>query len=114
MTYDDYWYATPLLVKTYYKCHKLQMEQRNQEMWWQGMYFLKAMECVMSSAFGKKGSEIIEYPKEPVPLSPKKDDTPTEYEAEKERQKAIASFMNLQSAMERKFNNGEQQYGNKS
>lgn len=103
MSYHDFWYGVPYLVKAYYKCHELKMKQKNQEMWWQGVYFMKALECTVGSMFAKKGSKRPEYPKQPFDLFPK-DDKEKEREAEKERQKAIASFKNLESAMKRKFN----------
>ena len=49
------------------------MEQRNQEMWMQGVYVLKAFKSVMEAfsygMSGGKGSKPSEYPSEPMPVT---------------------------------------------
>ena len=102
MTYEQYWYGEAELVDFYNKSHKLMIQEKNQELWLQGFYVLNAFETVMSNAFGKKGKKKIEYPKEPYDMFPKTA-RELEIEAEKERAKAIESFMRLQKAMQQKF-----------
>lgn len=103
MSYDEYWYANPYLAKTYYEAHKLRIQQKNQEMWFQGIYIVEALKCTVGNMLSAKGSKKLEYPKEPYDIFPKKE-SEKEREAEKEREKAIASLMKLQGAMQRKFN----------
>ena len=43
MTYDQYWNDDCQLVKFYRKAHKLKNEQKNQELWLQGMYIYEAL-----------------------------------------------------------------------
>lgn len=104
MSYYEYWYGVPYLVEAYRKSHKLYIQRKNEEMWWQGIYFKNALESVLGGMFAKKGSKAPKYPEKPYDMFPKTD-REKQKEAEKEREKAIASFMSLQSAMQRKFNN---------
>ena len=85
MTYDQYWYGTPDMVKAYKEAFILQRRMRNEEMWLNGMYTLKALEAVIGSSFGKKK---INYVSEPFNIFPK---TKLEEEQKKiqERQKLI-------------------------
>lgn len=102
MTYDEFWYGVPYLVEVYRECHKLYIQRKNEELWWQGVYIKNALESVLGGMFSKKGSKTPKYPEHPYEMFPKSDKE-KEVEAEKEREKAIASFMNLQSAMKHKF-----------
>lgn len=106
MTYEEYWYATPYLVKTYYQCHKYKVEQRNQELWLHGVYVQKALQNVVSSAFSKSGKDVVEYPEEPFRLFPMTE-AEKKAEEEKERAKAIASFGRLQGMLTDKFSTTE-------
>lgn len=102
MSYDEYWNANPYLVKYYYEAHKLRITQKNQEMWMQGLYFVKAIDCTIGN-IGNKGNKK-KYPEEPFELFPDKSREEQERKAEKEREKAIASFMRLQGSLQTKFN----------
>ena len=102
MSYEQYWYGVPYLVEVYMKSHKLNIQRRNEELWWQGVYIKNALETVLAGMFAKKGSKLPKYPEKPYDMFPKSEREKAK-EAEKERQKAITSFMNLQQAMKRKF-----------
>ena len=73
MPYDVYWYGEPNKVKTYLKAHELRIQQRNQELWVQGVYNLKAFSSVIEAfAYGLnggKGSKPSQYPNEPIPFT---------------------------------------------
>lgn len=73
MPYELFWNGDPNLVKTYREAHELRNQQKNQEMWIQGIYFLRGVqtvaEAIASSFGGSKGSKINQYPNEPLPFT---------------------------------------------
>lgn len=83
MTYEEYWYGHPELVKFYKQAYDYRRKERNQELWLSGMYMLSAIQ----TAFDKK----TKYPEKPFDIYPK---TEAEKVAEKEknRQKVIEHF----------------------
>lgn len=83
MTPEQYWDGSPFLAKAYRKAHKLRIQQRNEELWMQGLYFYNALGVCLSNAFSKKGSQTQKYMEKPIDIFPK-----TEYEKELEAQKA--------------------------
>lgn len=85
MTYEQYWYGDPNMVKAFRDAFTLQRRMRNEDMWIQGMYIYKALEAVIGTAFGKNR---IKYVEEPFDIFPKTD-LEKEQENEKERQKLI-------------------------
>ena len=85
MPYELFWHGKPSLVKVYREAHALQAEQRNQEMWAQGLYNQKAFRTIMEGFIyalseGKSGKPS-DYPREPIPF------TEREQIAAKERNK---------------------------
>ena len=86
MTYDEYWNQSPSLVRAYRKAWQMKREQKNYEMWMQGMYIYNALLCVapvMRASFGGGKVEPGKYPDKPYPLTEKE---VQEREAEKERE----------------------------
>ena len=84
MSADDYWNSDPHLFRSYLDAHKLRNEQKNQELWMQGIYIAEAIASVLSDK--KKPHK---YPDKPFDLYPKPK-TP-----ETERQKIIDYFTKL-------------------
>lgn len=83
MTYDQYWNDDCMLVKYYRKAEEIKNKQRNEqkndEMWLQGLYIYDAL-CKVSPvlhAFAKPGTKPIPYNDKPYPM--------TKEESEKER-----------------------------
>lgn len=98
MTYEQYWYGDTWLVHDYIEAQKFKMEQREYELWLQGLYTFNALQSALSVSefFRSKGSRPIPYPKKPHGVWERKD---PEIEAQKqaqraeaERQKAVAYF----------------------
>lgn len=79
MTYEQFWYGEPSLCKAYRDLNKLRIEQRNQELWMQGLYIYDAVSAALSNSFSK---HKVTYIKEPIRLFPK---TELEEEIEKEK-----------------------------
>lgn len=73
MPYELFWNGDPYLVETYRKTHQLQLEQRNQELWVQGLYNFRAFKSVIEgfayALNGGKGTKPSEYPSEPIPFT---------------------------------------------
>lgn len=94
MTYDQYWNDDCQLVKYYRKAHKLKNEQKNQELWLQGMYIYEAL-CNVSPvlhAFAKRGTRPLPYPEKPYPLTKEGNKQEKEIQEKVNRQKAKAVF----------------------
>lgn len=91
MTYDQYWNDDPCLTKYYMKAHKLQIEQRNQELWLQGLYIYDAFGVVIANAFSSKGSKKQTYIEKPIELF-KKSGIEEEASASAEKEKIIAKL----------------------
>lgn len=77
------------MVKAYRESYTLQRRVRNEEMWLQGIYFCKALESVIGTAFGNKK---IKYVQEPFNIYPK---TKIEIEQEKlEQRQKLINYLN--------------------
>lgn len=98
MPMDEYWNASPHLVKWYRQAHKLRIEERNQELWLQGLYIYNAFGTVLANAFGKKGSQKHKYIEKPIELYPK-----SAAESEQEIMKTRNKVVNTLNSMAAKF-----------
>jgi hypothetical protein len=95
MTYDQYWNDDCLLVKYYRKAYDLRRQQRNQELWMQGLYIYEAL-CDVAPilhAFAKPGTKPIPYTEKPYPLTKEEATANKEAEEKAARDKAKAMFM---------------------
>ena len=70
MTSEEYWKGDPYLTVVYRKAWDLRKEQRNHEMWLQGLYVYDAVGSIMSSLFKGKGQQAAKYPDKPYRLTP--------------------------------------------
>ena len=85
MTLDEYFNQDWTLVKYYREAQQIRKEQRNQELWLQGLYMYEALGDMspVLRAFAKKGTKPLPYPSEPYPI------TLAEVEARKEREEQL-------------------------
>lgn len=85
MDYTAYWERDPWLVKAYSLAHELHREQKNQELYLQGLYNHEAFKVVIDmfswGLGGRKGSKPDPYRMYPFAI--------TEREKEQEQQRAI-------------------------
>lgn len=92
---EEYWRGDPTRLQHYAKAHELRNEQRNQEMWLQGLYDYRAFEAVISAFSwglgGKKGTKPDGYIDKPIRITPLTEQEEAE-RAEKARQKIIADL----------------------
>ena len=107
MTYEQFWYEDPWMVRAYAQSFLLKRKLENENMWIQGAYFANALSAVLASSFGKKR---VDYINKPLDLFPK---TEAEIEADKREQriKLIKQLNLLKSSMQKK-NTGVDQNGN--
>ncbi len=94
MTYDQYWNDDCQLVKYYRKAHKLKNEQKNQELWLQGLYIYDAL-CAVAPvlhAFAKRGTKPLPYTEKPYPLTKKGVNEERKAQEKANRQKAKVFF----------------------
>lgn len=101
MTYKDFWYGNPSMVRTYKRAYDFKRKEVNQQMWVQGMYISRAVAVGISNQFDKGKTKYFE---EPLDIYPK---TLEEKEAEKERQrkKVIEYFTQLKQRWDNNGNN---------
>ena len=70
MTYDEYWYGEPMMVRAYYKADKLRREREDEAAWLNGLYMLAALNATIGN-IGNKGKPN-EYPNEPIASAEKR------------------------------------------
>lgn len=78
MSYDQYWYDDPMMVRAFYKAEKIRQEQIDTNAWLQGIYIANAIESTIGNAFLGKGKQPHKYPKEPFLMSKETDAGKTE------------------------------------
>lgn len=95
MTYEQYWYGDPLMVRAFYKAEKIRQERMNDEAWLNGVYVLKALEATVGNLMKQKNDEKNKYPEKPISINGEK---PPEAkpEQQEENEKAFAKAYMLQ------------------
>lgn len=98
MTYEQYWYGDPLMVRAYYNAEKQRQKTRNEYAWLQGQYIFEAINATVGNMMRDKGSAQAKYPDKPYEFEP---DKQMESDAEKEKREeqetvyAEAYMMNM-------------------
>jgi len=104
--YHEYWYGDPTQLQYYVQAHELRNEQRNQEMWLQGLYNYRAFESVIAmfswGLGGKKGEKPDGYIDKPIRMT-EKTEAEKQADAEKARQKIIADLSGWEQAWRSKY-----------
>lgn len=100
MTYEQYWYEDVLMVRAFREADKLRQRRMNEEAWWLGGYFARAIESTIGNAFLPKGASPSQYPERPIPLTEEEKKRNDELEAERERQRLI-NYLNRMVATDR-------------
>lgn len=98
---EEYWHGDPTNLKHYAKANELKNEQRNWEMWLQGLYIHNAVGVVLKNAFARKGATPEKYIEKPIRITPLTDAEKAR-NAERERQKIIANLTAWGKAWDRK------------
>lgn len=71
MTYDQYWYGDPQMVRAFYEAYKLKKQRENEIAWLHGLYNYQALSIALYNAFRdpKKGEKEENYPSKPIDFS---------------------------------------------
>lgn len=69
MTYDQYWFDDPLMVRAFRKADIIRQQRVNDEAWLYGVYVLHALDATVGNMFRKKGAKPSEYPQKPLAIS---------------------------------------------
>lgn len=101
MSYEQFWYGDPWMVKAYAQAYMLKRKVDNENAWIQGAYVAHAFGTVLANSFGKKK---LNYLDKPMDLFPK---TEQEKKAEirEERRKLIAWLSKFKRATDKKNKN---------
>ena len=107
MTYEQFWYGDPWMVKAYQQAFLLKQRKRNEEMWIQGAYIANAVSVALNNGFNKRK---IDYMKSPLDIYPK-----TEAEKQEEIRQERADLVRKLSMLSAKYKTkqkGTDQNGN--
>ena len=98
MSPEEYWNGSAELTKAYEKAYKLKTEERNYELWLQGLYFYYALSTTLHNILSDDSP--LDYLSEPLPIFK------TEEEYEKERlEKEAAELEATLNAFAERVNN---------
>ena len=89
MTYEQYWYYDPLMVRAFYKADKLKQSKEDYMAWLTGVYIKNALEATVGNMFKSKGSDPIDYPKQPYSFD---ESTEAEKSAQEDYEEAFAKL----------------------
>lgn len=97
MTYEQYWFDDPLIVRAFYKAEKLRQKRIDEVAWLFGTYTLQALGASVGNMFLPKGRTPIKYPEKPM-LAEKEIEEKQRKTAEQEeleKNYALAYMMNM-------------------
>lgn len=68
MTYGQYWYGDPQMVRAFYEARKLKRDMENQTAWLNGFYVYQAVSVALANTFRdpKKNEQPEMYPAKPI------------------------------------------------
>ena len=93
---DEFWDGDYTLLKYYVEKHRIAVEQQNEQLWLQGVYFYEALSVALSQAFGKHST--MKYPEKPYRITPL-----SEEEQELENRKKVEEFRAQLMALGKRF-----------
>ena len=97
MSHEEYWKGDPGLVQTYAEAYRLKIEEKNHELWMQGLYVYEALIAV-ASRFGNKKQGLPEFPSKPHRVTPMTEAEKRQEEAaeiQKERERVVKLLNSL-------------------
>ena len=104
MTYEQYWYGAPVIAKHFRKYYKLRVNERNEELWRQGLYILDALNVALYNNvnLSDKPRQPKQYIKEPIRLFPLSAEE-KQAQAEAQRNKIVENLDKWRKAMGVKY-----------
>lgn len=100
MSPEEYWHGSPELTQAYRAAYKIRKEERNWEMWLQGLYNYYAVCVALSNTFDKHSK--AKYMASPFKIFP-----PTQKEIEEQMEKEAELLVKKLNAFAENFNNGK-------
>ena len=97
MSADEYWHGSPELTQAYRKAYRIRKEERNYELWLQGLYFYNALNVALSNILDPKSK--AQYVSEPIKIFP-----PTKEELEEQARKEAIELKKRLDAFAARFN----------
>lgn len=94
MTWEQYWYGDPWMVRDYQQAYLLKRRVDNEIAWIHGAYVHNAISAALATSFGKKRESYI---KKPVDFFPK-----TNREIEEEKRQKKLELIRFLSGMQKK------------
>jgi hypothetical protein len=98
MTYEQFWRGDPWLCVPYREYHNLSIQQRNEELWLQGLYVHNAFAVAINNAFSNKK---IKYITKPIDIIAPSEDEKQE-KIRRTRQKLVEKLNAFKDEWERK------------
>ena len=91
MSYKDYWYGDPWMVRAYAQAYLIRRKVDNETAWIQGAYFFAAVSAAITTAFSKTKKDYLKHPLEFFP----KTEAELEEEKRQKRRKLVEFLDNL-------------------
>ena len=107
MTYEQYWYGDPWMVRAYAEAYLNRRKIQNENAWILGAYVANAVTVAIANTFGKKRAD---YLKQPLDLFPKTE-AEKQIEIREEKKKLIDWLSGLKQSASRKKNTGSESNG---
>lgn len=82
---DEFWNGDYTLLKYYVDKHRIAVEQQNEQLWLQGVYFYEAVSVALAQSFSKHAN--VKYPDKPYRITPL-----SEEEQELENKRKVEEF----------------------
>lgn len=107
MTPDEYWHGPPGLAKAYREAYKIRANERNEELWRQGLYIYDAVSVAIHNNINLSGKnrERKTYMSEPLRIFAMTEEEKKQ-EQETARKEAISGLKTWGQELRRKFDNG--------
>lgn len=111
LPYETFWSLSPYEFEVIFDGYIEDQKRLNRMNWINGMYTMSALQSVLGTLFGKKGSEPIKYMEKPVQIyeDDKSQKDLTEEEKVEEQEKLLLYLQSLQMSFEANNRNIEEQ-----
>ena len=103
MTYEEYWFGDPWMVRAFAQSYLLKRKIENENMWILGAYIANAFSTVIGNAFSK--NKKYTYLEKPLEIFPKTD-AEKQNEIREEKRKLITMLNGMRKVFNKKKNTG--------
>lgn len=100
---EEFWDGDYTRLKFYVQAHKLAVEQRNQELWLQGLYFYDGVSTALYNAFLPRGKTPKKYTEKPYRITEM-----SEVDKQIEKEEILNKFKNQLNALGRNLGKRQQ------